>query len=79
MQALKEKGYTSYKLRQSKLLAETTMTKLRNNNTKITLENLNTICTLLQCQPGDILEYVPNDEEYNKKSVKLSLLRVLHL
>ena len=49
MQALKEKGYTSYKLRQSKLLAETTMTKLRNNNTKITLENLNTICTLLQC------------------------------
>ena len=62
MRALKEKGYSSYKLRQSKLLAEATMTKLRNNNTKITLENLNTICTLLQCQPGDILEYLPDKE-----------------
>ena len=62
MQALKEKGYSSYKLRHSKLLAEATMTKLRNNNTKITLENLNTICTLLQCQPGDILEYLPDKE-----------------
>ncbi len=62
MKALKEKGYSSYKLRQSKLLAEATMTKLRNNNTKITLENLNTICTLLQCQPGDILEYLPDKE-----------------
>lgn len=62
MKALKEKGYSSYKLRQSKLLAEATMTKLRNNNTKITLENLNTICTLLQCQPGDILEYVPDNK-----------------
>ena len=28
--ALKEKGYTSYKIRQEKILSESTMTKLRN-------------------------------------------------
>ena len=62
MQALKDKGYTSYKLRQFKILGEATMTKFRNNNTKITLENINTICSLLNCQPGDILEYIPDND-----------------
>ena len=61
MRCLKLKGYTSYKLRNSKILGEATMTKFRNGNTKITVENLDTVCQLLNCQPGDILEYVPDE------------------
>ena len=26
-------------------------------------ETLNTLCKLLNCQPGDLIEYVPDDEE----------------
>lgn len=35
---------------------------LKNNKAKaIKLETLNKICEILECQPGDILEYVPNE------------------
>ncbi|GMA65757.1 helix-turn-helix transcriptional regulator (plasmid) [Alicyclobacillus fastidiosus] len=29
----------------------------------ITVDNLNALCRVLGCQPGDLLEYVPDDEE----------------
>lgn len=37
---------------------------LKNGKAKaIKLETLNKICEVLECQPGDILEYVPGEEE----------------
>lgn len=59
---LKEKGYTSYKIRQEKLIGEAQLTKIRSGEIA-SKETLNTICKLLNCQPGDIMEYVPDDEE----------------
>ena len=61
MQALKEHGYTSYRLRKEKIFGEATMTKFRNQE-YINFENLNILCRLLECQPEDIIEYVPDQE-----------------
>ncbi|ADL33682.1 HTH domain-containing protein [Butyrivibrio proteoclasticus B316] len=37
---------------------------LKNNKAKaIRFSTLNAICKELNCQPGDILEYVPDEEE----------------
>ena len=37
---------------------------LKNNKAKaVRLSTLDAICKALQCQPGDILEYVESDEE----------------
>ena len=37
---------------------------LKNGKAKaIKVDTLNKICRVLDCQPGDILEYVPSDEE----------------
>lgn len=37
---------------------------LKNNKAKaVRLETLDAICKALECQPGDILEYVDNTEE----------------
>ena len=37
---------------------------LKNGKAKaVKLETLNKICRILDCQPGDILEYVPDPEE----------------
>lgn len=37
---------------------------LKNNKAKaVRLSTLDAICKALQCQPGDILEYVDTDEE----------------
>lgn len=37
---------------------------LKNNKAKaIRLSTLDSICKALDCQPGDIIQYVPDDEE----------------
>lgn len=37
---------------------------LKNNKAKaVRFSTLDTICTILKCQPGDILEYVEEDDE----------------
>lgn len=54
--SLKEKGYYPQRIRKEKILSESTMTKLRQNQ-PVSWENIETICRLLECQPGDILEY----------------------
>ena len=55
--ALKEAGYSTYRLRKEKLLGEATIQKIRKNEL-VSWENITTICRLLDCQPGDIVEYI---------------------
>lgn len=58
--ALKSAGYSTYRLRKEKILAESTMQQFRAGEI-VSTENLSRICELLNCQPGDILEYVPGE------------------
>lgn len=58
LEALKERGYTTYTLRKEKLLSESTIQKLR-NGAGLSWENIETLCKLLECQPSDLMEYVP--------------------
>ena len=71
LQALKNKGYNTNYVRKNKLLAEATLQKIRNNDTSLTLKNVDTICQLLNCNLSDILEYTSdntvNQIEYDKK------------
>lgn len=54
--ALKEAGYTTYRLRNEKLIGEATMTKLRKGEL-VSWNNIDTICGLLNCHPGDLVEH----------------------
>ena len=54
---LKEKGYNTTRLRKDKLLAESTIQQLREGKL-VSWANIDRICTLLNCQPGDILEHI---------------------
>ena len=56
MEKLKEKGYSSTRLRKEKLLGESYMSQLRRGD-MVSWSALDTICTLLDCQPGDIIEH----------------------
>lgn len=62
LEALKSSGYSSHRLREEKLIGENAIQALRNNEI-VSLKTLDAICKLLQCQPGDILEYVPEAPE----------------
>ena len=55
--ALKEKGYNTNRIRTEGLLSQSTLQKFRNKQ-GVSWENLETLCDLLECQPGDLIEYV---------------------
>lgn len=63
---LKNRGFTTYRIRKEKILSEGTLQKFRNNDTAVTLGNIETICKLLDCQPSDIMEYIPDESENSK-------------
>lgn len=65
MALLKEKGISSYKIRKEKILSESTLTRMRQGtsptNRGIDGHTINTLCALLECQPGDLMEYIPDE------------------
>ena len=64
--ALKNNGYTTYRIKKEKILSESTLQKFRHKE-GISWSNLDTLCSLLQCQPGDIIAYIPDDQQQNTK------------
>lgn len=62
LSTLKAAGYSTYKIRKEKLLSESTVQKLRKYQ-PISWENIEIICKLLNCQPGDIMEYVDEKKD----------------
>lgn len=57
LSALKEAGYNTNRLRKEKLLSEGVIQALREER-YISMQNLSRLCELLDCQPGDLMEYV---------------------
>lgn len=57
VELLKDKGYSTYRIRKEKLLSESTIQKFRDGNTSVAVDVIGTVCKLLECQPGDLLEY----------------------
>ena len=55
---LKKKGYTTTKIREEKLFGQSYLQQLRHGEL-VSWKALDTICMLLECQPGDLVEYVP--------------------
>lgn len=60
LQALKDHGYNTNRLRKEKLLAEASIQSLREGK-PISWANIEKLCCYLNYQPGDILEYVSDD------------------
>ena len=58
--ALKEKGYSTTRIRNEKLMGQSYLQQIRNGEI-VSNACLDTICKLLNCQPGDIIEYVPEE------------------
>lgn len=56
LEKLKEKGYSTYKIRKERLFGEATLTKFR-QGVIVSPDVLEVLCRVFECQPGDILEY----------------------
>lgn len=59
---LKTRGYNQTRIQKEKLLPAQTMLNIRAGKS-ITLDTLNKICVMCKCQPGDLIEVIPTEEE----------------
>lgn len=62
LELMKRNGITSYTIRQNNIIGQATLQKIKNGG-DIDTRTIAKLCKLLDCQPGDILEYVPDKDD----------------
>lgn len=68
LETLKAAGYSSYKLGHKAgdkpaIFGQSVIQKFRNGEKLPSWDELDKICSMLRCQPWDVVEYVPNDAQ----------------
>lgn len=59
---LKAHGYNQTRIQRENLISSQTRQNIREGK-PVNMDTLNKICIMCRCQPGDLLEVVPTDEE----------------
>lgn len=57
-----EKNITMYHFRKNKIIGTETFEKMRKGEGHIDTRTIDKLCKELDCQPGDILEYIPENK-----------------
>lgn len=65
MEELKKKKITPKMIRDNGWISEATLQNIRNKK-PVTFSTLDTLCRLLKKQPGQILEFIPEEQQENK-------------
>lgn len=58
---MEARGLTTYRIRKEKIISEGALQSLREGKS-VTMNTISALCKALECQPGDILEYIPDKE-----------------
>lgn len=61
LKMMQEKNLTTYRIRKEQIISERTLQHIRNNEA-ISTASIEKLCSVLNCQPGDIMEYIPDEE-----------------
>ena len=61
--ALKDQNKTMYDLRKNHIVGTATLEKMRKGEGHIDTRTIEKLCAYLDCQPGDLMEYIPDDDE----------------
>ena len=62
LRLMEVQGLSTYRIRKERIISESTLQKIRKNKA-ITTDSIATLCKVLHCQPGDLMEYVPDQGE----------------
>lgn len=60
---LKEAGWTPSKIRDTGLIGQGTYYGMKKGTKGLDARTINKLCRVLNCQPGDLMEYVPDEPE----------------
>lgn len=69
---LKSKDMKYIDLQREIGLSPTIVAKFQKNRS-VTTETIDKVCTFLQCQPGDIMEWVENENEAEKLAIEAQI------
>lgn len=61
MEELKKNGYSSARIREEKLIGQSYLQQIRHQEL-VSWKTIDTLCKLLQCQVGDIVEYYAQEQ-----------------
>lgn len=62
MAELKNKGYSSTRIREEKLIGQSYLQQIRHGEL-VSWKTIDTLCSLLDCQVGDLVEYIKTSDE----------------
>lgn len=60
---LEAQKVSTYYLRQHKIMGQQTYYNLKNGKGKLGAETIEKLCEALNCQPGDLMEYIPDSSQ----------------
>lgn len=58
---MREKCLTTYRIRQENIISQSALTAIKNGKS-VTTDTIAKLCKVLNCQPGDIMEYEEEQE-----------------
>lgn len=61
IQKFQDRGITSTQMKELKIISQGTWTAITRNE-NITTKSINACCEYLKCQPGELLEWIPNEK-----------------
>ena len=60
LKKMDEEGLSTYKIRKEKIISESTLQSIREGK-RVTTDTIAALCGALNCQPGDLIEYIPDE------------------
>ena len=60
LKKMDEEGLYTYKIRKEKIISESTLQNIREGK-RVTTDTIAALCGALNCQPGDLIEYIPDE------------------
>ena len=73
-------GYSATKIRQTGIIGQATYYGLKSGEKGLDTKTINKLCSIFNCQPNDIMEYVPDEqasEQLNASTERESIPRLL--
>ena len=61
LDALSKAGYSTYRLKKEKIIGQKSVQDIKDGKV-VGIVTLETLCRLLNCQPGDLIEYIREDQ-----------------
>lgn len=64
LKLLADKGYNASRIRKESIMGQRTYYAIKRGSEDCSIATIDKLCKTLKCQPGDLIEYVPDDDTF---------------